>query len=348
MQALTISTKRLATQVRRAGDAGATPVVFVHGNLSTSRFWDGTLAALPRSVQGLALDLRGFGRTEARPVDAIGGMRDFADDLHALLEAPELGLQGRQVHLVGWSVGGSVVMRYAIDHPRAVASLVLVAPMSPYGFGGTRDEKGTPCWPDFAGSGAGTANPDYVRMLGEHDRSDAPLSPRQVMNTYYFRPPFRPEPDREEVYLDAVLETAVGDDNYPGDMATSPNWPGVAPGSRGVNNALSPKYCDLSGFAAIDPRPPVLWIRGADDQVVSDTSMFDFGYLGKLGAVPGWPGDGVYSSQPMLAQTRAVLDAYRDRGGAYREAVLDVCGHSPHVERPEAFMELLLPHLQAA
>jgi len=67
-------------------------VVFVHGNLSTSRFWDGTLAALPRSVQGLALDLRGFGRTEARPVDAIGGMRDFADDLHALLEAPELGL----------------------------------------------------------------------------------------------------------------------------------------------------------------------------------------------------------------------------------------------------------------
>ncbi len=84
-----MSTKRLATQVRRAGDAGATPVVFVHGNLSTSRFWDGTLAALPRS---LALDLRGFGRTEARPVDAIGGMRDFADDLHALLEAPELGL----------------------------------------------------------------------------------------------------------------------------------------------------------------------------------------------------------------------------------------------------------------
>jgi pimeloyl-ACP methyl ester carboxylesterase len=122
----------------------------------------------------------------------------------------------------------------------------------------------------------------------------------------------------------------------------------VAPGTRGVNNALSPKYCDLSGFAAIDPKPPVLWIRGADDQVVSDTSMFDLGYLGKLGAVPGWPGEGVYPPQPMIAQTRAVLDAYRDQGGAYREEVLEACGHSPHIERPEAFMELLLPHLQMA
>jgi hypothetical protein len=130
----------------------------------------------------------------------------------------------------------------------------------------TCDQKGTPCWPDFAGSGAATANPDYVRMLAGRDRSEAVLSPRQVMNSFYFRPPFRVTPDQEEVYLDAVLETVVADDNYPGDLATSANWPGVAPGTRGVNNALSPKYCDLSGFAAIDPKPPVLWIRGADDQ----------------------------------------------------------------------------------
>jgi hypothetical protein len=114
-------------------------------------------------------------------------------------------------------------------------------------------------------------------------------------------------------------------------MATSPNWPGVAPGSRGVNNALSPKYCDLSGFAAIDPKPPVLWIRGPDDQVVSDTSTFDFGHLGKLGVVPGWPGDGVYPPQPMLAQRAALaagrrprrLDRAADRGalGAGGQAV---------------------------
>jgi pimeloyl-ACP methyl ester carboxylesterase len=347
VQSLTVSTERLATRILRVGDGDGTPVVLLHGNQSTSRFWDQTLAALPGSFHAVAPDLRGFGHTESLPVDATGGMRDFADDLHSLLQAPELGMAGRRVHLVGWSVGGAVAMRYAIDHPEAVTSMVLVAPMSPYGFGGTRDERGTPCWPDFAGSGAGTANPDYVRMLGEGDRGDGPLSPRQVMNDFYFRPPFRADPEREEAYLDAVLETAVGEDNYPGDGTTSGNWPGVAPGTRGVNNALSPKYCELSGLAGIDPKPPVLWIRGADDQVISDISMFDFGYLGKLGAVPGWPGDGVYPPQPMIGQTRAVLDAYRAGGGTYREAVVEACGHSPQVERPEAFMELLRAHLEA-
>ena len=47
----------------------------------------------------------------------------------------------------------------------------------------------------------------------------------------------------------------------------------------------------------------------------------------------------------MIAQTRAVLDAYRERGGAYREEVFADCGHSPHVEQPAAFRELLLAFL---
>ena len=77
---------------------------------------------------------------------------------------------GQRVHLLGWSLGGAVVLQYAIDHPEAVASIVLESPMSPYGFGGTRDHGGTPCWPDFAGSGGGTASPELVRRIAEGDR----------------------------------------------------------------------------------------------------------------------------------------------------------------------------------
>jgi len=36
---------------------------------------------------------------------------------------------------------------------------------------------------------------------------------------------------------------------------------------------------DLSG---VDPKPPILWIRGADDVIVSDTSLCDMGFLGSL------------------------------------------------------------------
>ena len=90
----------------------------------------------------------------------------------------------------------------------------------------------------------------------------------------------------------------------------------------------------------------MLWIRGADDQIVSDTSLFDLGFLGKLGAVPGWPGDDVFPPQPMIRQMRAVLDAYRAAGGDYRELVLPGVGHSPHVEAPEPFRAALLEMLR--
>ncbi|MBX6341276.1 MAG: alpha/beta hydrolase, partial [Thermomicrobiaceae bacterium] len=335
-----VETARLRTHLLEAGPEDGAPVVLVHGNVSSSAFWEETLAALPAGYRGLAPDLRGFGDSEAAPVDATRGLRDFADDLRALLDA--LGLGGRPAHLVGWSMGGGIVMQYAIDWPADVASLTLVDPVAPWGFGGTRDERGTPCWDDFAGSGGGAASPEFVRRLAAGDRSaDDPASPRSVMNAFYFRPPFRPVPEREEVYVSSLLSTRVGEDNYPGDLTPSEHWPGVAPGTRGVLNALSPRYLDLGPFARVDPRPPVLWVRGADDLIVSDTSMLDFGYLGQIGAVPGWPGAEVYPPQPMVAQMRALLEAYRAAGGAYEEHVVAACGHSPHVERPDEFRRLL-------
>jgi pimeloyl-ACP methyl ester carboxylesterase len=112
-----------------------------------------------------------------------------------------------------------------------------------------------------------------------------------------------------------------------------------------MNNAISPKYCDLSAFVGIEPRPDVLWVHGSDDAIVSDTSLLDFGYLGRLDAIPGWPGDDVYPPQPMVAQIRVVLDEYTANGGAYREEVISECGHTPHVERPEEFRRLLFGFL---
>jgi pimeloyl-ACP methyl ester carboxylesterase len=82
----------------------------------------------------------------------------------------------------------------------------------------------------------------------------------------------------------------------------------------------------------------VLWIRGADDVLISDTSLFDLGHLGKLGLVPGWPGEELFPAQPMVSQTRAVLQSYRANGGRFDELVLDQCGHSPHIERSAAFV----------
>jgi len=50
----------------------------------------------------------------------------------------------------------------------------------------------------------------------------------------------------------------------------------------------------------------------------------------------------------MIGQIRAVLETYRGHGGSYREEVLAECGHSPHIERPEAFRALVFDFLREA
>ena len=126
------------------GPAGPA-VLFVHGNVSSSLFWQPTMLALPEPYRPLAIDLRGFGESDPLPVNATRGLRDYADDLNAVIDALAL----EAVHLVGWSMGGGVVLQYLADRPGAhrAASLTLVDPVSPFGFGGTKGLDGTPVRP---------------------------------------------------------------------------------------------------------------------------------------------------------------------------------------------------------
>ena len=129
--------------------------------------------------------------------------------------------------------------------------------------------------------------------------------------------------------LEEVLKSETGDDGNPGDSTASPNWPGMAPGTRGVLNALSPKYCNWSGIVDIEPKPPVLWTHGTADIVVADGSAWEMGTLGKLGYVPGWPGEEVFPPQPMVTQIRNVLERYRGKGGRVRMEMFEGSGHGP-------------------
>ena len=104
---------------------------------------------------------------------------------------------------------------------------------------------------------------------------------------------------------------------------------------------MSPNHFRLDDLHEIDPKPPIRWIRGDADQIVSDASMFDLANLGALGALPGWPGAETHPPQPMLAQTRAVLDRYAAAGGTYDEVVVAGTGHSPHIEKPAEFAAAL-------
>lgn len=337
-----VDTDRLSVSVlERAGDdpdtAAEHTVVFVHGSVSSSLFWQEIMQDLPSELRAIAVDLRGFGGTEHTPIDATRGVRDFSDDLFATLQA--LGIP--TAHLVGWAMGGAVVMQYALDHP--VLSLTLQAPVSPFGFGGTRRD-GSRLTDDDAGTGAGSANPDFVQRLTARDDTDAaPTSPRSVFRSSYVAADARVE--NEDVWVQSMLTTSTAQGNYPGDAVSSPSWPGFAPGTTGVLNALAPRYFDVSGIVDLAEKPPILWIYGTADAVVSDASFSDVNHLGAVGVVPGWPGDEVAPPQPMVSQTRDVLAAYTAAGGAVTEVPVEGAGHAVHLEQPARFRRALLTRI---
>jgi pimeloyl-ACP methyl ester carboxylesterase len=240
----------------------------------------------------------------------------------ALLDHPGVFAEGSRPVVVGHSMGGGVAMNLAIAAADRIAALVLESPLSPYGFGV---------------GGAGSVNADFVARIAAGDRGAEPTSPRTVLRTCYVADPASLGED-EELLLDTILSTVIGDGNYPGDSVASSDWPGVGAGTRGVANAMDPAYHNIAdAFAALWPKPHVTWVRGDKDVIVSDTSSFDLAYLGQLGVVPGWPGADTCPPQPMVSQTREVLERY----GPYDEVVYAGVGHSPHVERPAEFAELL-------
>jgi len=83
------------------------------------------------------------------------GLRDFAEDVIAFMNA----LDVESAPFIGWSTGGGVVLRRAIDYMNRVDAIGLTNPVSSYGYSETiRD--GTPCQQDYAGSGARLTDED--------------------------------------------------------------------------------------------------------------------------------------------------------------------------------------------
>ena len=339
-----VSTRRITTRLLYSGAQSGEPVVFLHGNVSSATWWEEVIQSLPRRFRAIAPDQRGFGDADpAKKIDATRGAGDLAEDGIALLD--QLGIE--RAHVVGHSMGGFVLWRLLMSHPQRLLTVTLVAPASPFGFGGTKDIHGTPCYADFAGSGGGLMNPGLISMIESGDRDMVePTSPRNVLRTVVLNPAY--VPSREEQLLSSMLQTHIGPRDIPGDVSTSPNWPYSAPGTWGIVNAVSPKYVEnVNRLFDITPKPRILWIHGSEDRVISDAAFSCPGTLGSLGMIPGWPGLEVFPPQPMVGQTRAVLERYAANSGDYREIVMRNNGHAPFIEDLAGFNRIFHAHLSA-
>ncbi|MDG4806332.1 alpha/beta hydrolase [Micromonospora sp. WMMD1120] len=117
----------LVTYVRDtpATAPGAEPALYVHGLGGSSQNWTDLAGLLADRLDGQAIDLPGFGRSEPGRRYTIAS---FADLVVRWIEHSGRG----PVHLFGNSLGGAVAVQVAALRPDLVRTLTLISPALPF------------------------------------------------------------------------------------------------------------------------------------------------------------------------------------------------------------------------
>ena len=225
--------------------------------------------------------------TPTLPLDATRGLRDWADDTGALLDALAI---YRTPHLVGWSTGGAAIAAFAMEQSGRVADLH--RPGRPYGYGAAgstgRPTRGLRRL-GRRGREPGVRRPDrgrrQVRRRGNRPAQRAATAPTGASGTATAR---ARGPARGE-----LLKSVTGDDGYPGDVVPSEHWPGIAPGT--VESSTRSPRSTATGRGWSTSRPS----RRCCGRTARRTSWSPTARLGSWGRSArwrgrGWPGaDGV-------------------------------------------------------
>ncbi len=95
--------------------------ILIHGLSEARHVWSRQQAFLEQSMRVIAYDVRGFG---CSPVGAANGtVAQMADDLAQILSARSTG----PAWLIGFSMGGVIAQRFALDFPTLTSGLILIA-----------------------------------------------------------------------------------------------------------------------------------------------------------------------------------------------------------------------------
>ena len=106
-------------------DGQGRPVIFVHGNSSSSRTWNGLLAGLfGQRYRCLALDLPGHGDSAPASNREDYSLTGYARTLAAFAEATD----APDAVIVGWSLGGHIALEAAASLPAAAGYVVFGTP----------------------------------------------------------------------------------------------------------------------------------------------------------------------------------------------------------------------------
>jgi pimeloyl-ACP methyl ester carboxylesterase len=247
------------------------PVVFCHEFASDYRGWDPQVRAFGRSYRCITFSYRGFPPSSVPESPAAYSQDHLIEDLRALVEH----LKINEAHFVGFSMGGSVVLNFALRYPELCRTIVVV------------------------GAGSGTTN----RAQFEHD-IDATVN---LLNTrgiegfadVYGEGPTRLPFKRKDPHGYAVFRRQLADHSATGQALT---MLGVLR-PRPTIFALEPQLNTL--------QVPTLIVIGDEDEPCVDPAVFMKRHIPSAGLlVLPQSGHAVNLEEPALFNS-AVLEFFR-------------------------------------
>jgi pimeloyl-ACP methyl ester carboxylesterase len=104
-------------------ESGAgSPIILLHGFFYDTQMWQKNIEALAAHFKVYALDLWGFGYSTREPLDY--GYALYAHQLLQFMDA----LHIETASLIGQSMGGGTIVKFALSHRDRVRKVILVAP----------------------------------------------------------------------------------------------------------------------------------------------------------------------------------------------------------------------------
>jgi len=158
------------TTINYDQSGAGTDLVLIHGLGGDLHLWDRAAPIFARHHRVLRYDVRGFGASGKPPGPYSADL--FSRDLYALLAACGV----RHTHVVGYSMGGVIAQRFALDYRALVRSVVLVSTSSEVGAAAAATWQRLAERLEQAGFDARTADMSRAFAPGFADRFPAVLS----------------------------------------------------------------------------------------------------------------------------------------------------------------------------
>ncbi|WP_102029343.1 intracellular short-chain-length polyhydroxyalkanoate depolymerase [Salirhabdus sp. Marseille-P4669] len=236
----------------RERNGGEKAVLFIHGNMTSSKHWDLVLESLDDRYTLYAVDLRGFGISSYQK--PIHELKDFAEDVHLFVKA----LNINPYAIVGWSLGGAIALQYCSIYKNPCEKLLLLASGSTRGY------------PFFATGPDGL--PDVSKRLETLEEVKADVGKTQAVQGAYDR---RDKDFLKNLWNLAIYRRCQPDpekyDEYLEDMMTQRNLAEVyqalnAFNISSVHNGLTEGNKEVANISI-----PVLVMWGNEDLVVTES-----------------------------------------------------------------------------